>query len=155
MGGLPQHPPASGDLIKRGANRVEQVLKDHGLTPRHVSIHNLDCHCWRIQVTALEETAVCNRPGSVAGRRCQIGDIDPYEVNEAFAPKKAAGMAKTHRVPIPKNERQWRAIGMARLAKARKLMATSSRAWARGKRYGLQTMCEGGGVANVTIVEAL
>ena len=48
------------------------------------------------------------------------------------------------------------ALGHPLGASGTKLMATLVHALkARGKKYGLQTMCEGGGVANVTIVEAL
>jgi acetyl-CoA C-acetyltransferase len=48
------------------------------------------------------------------------------------------------------------ALGHPLGATGAKLMATLVHALrARGKRYGLQTMCEGGGMANVTIVEAL
>ena len=48
------------------------------------------------------------------------------------------------------------ALGHPLGASGTKLMSTLIHALrARGKRYGLQTMCEGGGVANVTIVEAL
>ena len=48
------------------------------------------------------------------------------------------------------------ALGHPLGASGTKLMATLVHALrARGKRFGLQTMCEGGGIANVTIVEAL
>jgi acetyl-CoA C-acetyltransferase len=48
------------------------------------------------------------------------------------------------------------ALGHPLGASGTKLMATLTHALrARGKRYGLQTMCEGGGVANVTIVERM
>ena len=48
------------------------------------------------------------------------------------------------------------ALGHPLGASGTKLMATLVHALhARGKKYGLQTMCEGGGVANVTIIEAL
>jgi acetyl-CoA C-acetyltransferase len=48
------------------------------------------------------------------------------------------------------------ALGHPLGASGTKLMSTLVHALkARGKRYGLQTMCEGGGIANVTIVEAL
>ncbi len=48
------------------------------------------------------------------------------------------------------------ALGHPLGASGAKLMATLVHALkARGKRYGLQTMCEGGGLANVTIVETL
>jgi len=87
----------------------------------------------------------------------QIGDIDLYEVNEAFAPvplawAKALG-ADAQRLNVNGGAI---ALGHPLGASGTKLMTTLIYALhARGKRYGLQTMCEGGGMANVTIVEKL
>lgn len=86
-----------------------------------------------------------------------IADIDLYEVNEAFAPVplawvKALG-ADADRLNVNGGAI---ALGHPLGASGTKLMTTLVHALgARGKRYGLQTMCEGGGMANVTIVERL
>ena len=85
------------------------------------------------------------------------GDIDLYEVNEAFAPVPLAWLRETGADPDRLNVNGGAiALGHPLGASGTKLMATLVHALkARGLRYGLQTMCEGGGMANVTIVEAL
>jgi acetyl-CoA C-acetyltransferase len=86
-----------------------------------------------------------------------IDDIDLYEVNEAFAPV-PAGLAPPHRRRPRQAERQRRRHRARPPARrlGTKLMTTLLYAMKdRGARYGLQTMCEGGGLANVTIVERL
>ena len=90
-----------------------------------------------------------------AGMR--IDDIDLYEVNEAFAPVPLAWLKHLGADPARLNVNGGAiALGHPLGATGAKLMATLVHALhARGKRYGLQTMCEGGGIANVTIVEAL
>jgi acetyl-CoA C-acetyltransferase len=86
-----------------------------------------------------------------------IADIDLYEVNEAFASVplgwlKALG-ADANRLNVNGGAI---ALGHPRGAAATKLMPTLVHALgARGQRYGLQTMCEGGGMANVTVIERL
>jgi acetyl-CoA C-acetyltransferase len=86
-----------------------------------------------------------------------IDDIDLFEVNEAFAPVPLAWLRHTHADPAKLNVNGGAiALGHPLGASGAKLMATLVHALrARGKRFGLQTMCEGGGLANVTIVEAL
>ena len=86
-----------------------------------------------------------------------IGDIDLYEVNEAFAPVPLAWLREIGANPARLNVNGGAiALGHPVGATGTKLMATLVHALrARGGRYGLQTMCEGGGIANVTIVEAL
>ena len=86
-----------------------------------------------------------------------IGDIDLYEVNEAFAPVPLAWLKHTRADPERLNVNGGAiALGHPLGASGAKLMATLIHALrARGGKYGLQTMCEGGGLANVTIVEAL
>jgi acetyl-CoA C-acetyltransferase len=90
-----------------------------------------------------------------AGMR--IDDIDLYEVNEAFAPVPLAWLQSLHADPDKLNVNGGAiALGHPLGSSGTKLMATLIHALrARGKRYGLQTMCEGGGIANVTIYEAL
>ena len=86
-----------------------------------------------------------------------IDDIDLFEVNEAFASVPVAWLQKTGADPERLNVNGGAiALGHPLGASGTKLMTTLVHALkARGKRYGLQTMCEGGGMANVTIVERL
>jgi acetyl-CoA C-acetyltransferase len=86
-----------------------------------------------------------------------IDDIDLYEVNEAFAPVPLAWLqvtgAKASRLNVNGGAIS---LGHPLGASGTKLMTTLVHALhQRGGRYGLQTMCEGGGLANVTIVERL
>lgn len=87
----------------------------------------------------------------------KIDDLDLYEVNEAFAPIPMAWMKHLGADPDKLNVNGGAiALGHPLGATGAKLMATLVYGLrARGGRYGLQTMCEGGGMANVTIVEAL
>ncbi len=132
----------------------EQVLKDHGLIPM-ARIHNLT-------VTAGDPVIMLEEPLFATDRALQraglsIHDIDLYEVNEAFASVPLAWLKHTGADPERLNVNGGAiALGHPLGASGTKLMATLIHALkARGKKYGLQTMCEGGGVANVTIVEAL
>jgi acetyl-CoA C-acetyltransferase len=86
-----------------------------------------------------------------------IDDIDLYEVNEAFAPVPIAWLRETGGDPAKLNVNGGAiALGHPLGASGAKLMTTLVNALRkRGKKYGLQTMCEGGGQANVTIVERL
>ena len=87
----------------------------------------------------------------------KIDDIDLFEVNEAFASVPLAWLQNTGADPARLNVNGGAiALGHPLGASGTKLMTTLVHALhARGKRYGLQTMCEGGGLANVTIVERL
>ncbi|CAN7747865.1 acetyl-CoA C-acetyltransferase [Pseudorhodoferax sp. LjRoot39] len=86
-----------------------------------------------------------------------ISDIDLFEVNEAFAPIPLAWLQATGADPARLNVHGGAiALGHPLGASGTKLMATLVHALGtHGKRYGLQTMCEGGGMANVTIIERL
>ena len=86
-----------------------------------------------------------------------IDDIDLFEVNEAFASVPVAWLQQTHADPDKLNVNGGAiALGHPLGASGAKLMATLIHALkARGKKWGLQTMCEGGGLANVTIIERL
>ena len=86
-----------------------------------------------------------------------INDIDLFEVNEAFASVPVAWLQATGADPARLNVNGGAiALGHPLGGSGAKLMTTLVHALkARGKRYGLQTMCEGGGMANVTIVERL
>ncbi len=86
-----------------------------------------------------------------------IGDIDLYEVNEAFASVPLAWAKALDADPARLNVHGGAiALGHPLGGSGAKLMATLvSSLHDRGARYGLQTMCEAGGMANVTIVERL
>ncbi|MBX3623600.1 MAG: acetyl-CoA C-acetyltransferase [Rhizobacter sp.] len=86
-----------------------------------------------------------------------IDDIDLYEVNEAFAPVPLAWLQVTGADASRLNVNGGAiSLGHPLGASGTKLMTTLVHALhQRGGRYGLQTMCEGGGLANVTIVERL
>lgn len=86
-----------------------------------------------------------------------VDDIDLFEVNEAFAPVPLAWLQVTGADPARLNVNGGAiALGHPLGASGTKLMTTLVHALHdRGGRYGLQTMCEGGGMANVTIVERL
>lgn len=140
---------ASGVLIVN-----ERALKTHKLTPL-ARIVNLT-------VTAGDPVIMLEEPIPATLRALKrsgmsIDDIDLYEVNEAFAPVPLAWLQKTGGDPEKLNVNGGAiALGHPLGASGTKLMATLTHALrARGKRYGLQTMCEGGGVANVTIVERM
>jgi acetyl-CoA C-acetyltransferase len=87
----------------------------------------------------------------------KLDDIDLFEVNEAFAAVPMAWLKALDADPAKLNVNGGAiALGHPLGASGTKLMATLLHALeARGGRYGLQTMCEGGGIANVTIVERL
>jgi acetyl-CoA C-acetyltransferase len=86
-----------------------------------------------------------------------INDIDLFEVNEAFASVPVAWLQATGADPARLNVNGGAiALGHPLGGSGAKLMTTLVHALkARNKRYGLQTMCEGGGMANVTIIERL
>jgi acetyl-CoA C-acetyltransferase len=86
-----------------------------------------------------------------------IDDIDAFEVNEAFAPVPLAWLQATGADPAKLNVNGGAiALGHPLGASGTKLMTTLIHVLQqRGGRYGLQTMCEGGGMANVTIIERL
>lgn len=86
-----------------------------------------------------------------------IDDIDLYEVNEAFASVPLAWLKSLNADPQKLNVHGGAiALGHPLGASGTKLMTTLLYALQqKNKRYGLQTMCEGGGMANVTIVERL
>jgi acetyl-CoA C-acetyltransferase len=132
----------------------EQALKDHGLTPV-ARIVNLTVTAGDPVIMLEEPLFATDRALKRAG--LSIGDIDLYEVNEAFAPVPMAWLNHVGADPERLNVNGGAiALGHPLGASGTKLMATLVHALRkRGGRYGLQTMCEGGGIANVTIVEAL
>ena len=149
---------ATSSQICDGSSAVlvvsEAALKAHGLTPL-ARIHNLTVTAGDPVIMLEEPLFATDRALRRAGMR--IEDIDLYEVNEAFAPVPLAWLKHTGADPVRLNVNGGAiALGHPLGASGTKLMATLVHALrATGKKYGLQTMCEGGGVANVTIVEAL
>ncbi|WP_342640311.1 acetyl-CoA C-acetyltransferase [Rhodoligotrophos ferricapiens] len=148
---------ANASQICDGSSAVlimsEKALKEHGLKPL-ARIHNLTVTAGD-PVIMLEEPIPATRK-ALAKAGMTIDDIDLYEVNEAFAPVPLAWLRETGADPDKLNINGGAiALGHPLGASGTKLMATLVHALrAQGKRYGLQTMCEGGGIANVTIVEA-
>ncbi|CAN7310185.1 acetyl-CoA C-acetyltransferase [Phenylobacterium sp. LjRoot225] len=149
---------ATASQVCDGASGVlvvsESALKAHGLTPL-ARIHNLTVTGGDPVIMLDEPIRATQRALQRAGMR--VDDIDLYEVNEAFAPVPLAWLKMIGADPQKLNVNGGAiALGHPLGASGTKLMATLIYALkARGKRYGLQTMCEGGGIANVTIVEAL
>ncbi len=140
---------ASGVLVVN-----ERALKAHNLTPMARIVN--------MTVTAGDPVIMLEEPVNATHRALRragmsLADIDLYEVNEAFAPIPLMWLRGVDADPEKMNVNGGAiALGHPLGATGTKLMATLLYALkARGKRYGLQTMCEGGGVANVTIVEML
>ena len=104
-------------------------------------------------IVAAGRTAGGKRGGRLSGWH----PVDLAEVNEAFASVPLAWLQSTGANPATLNVNGGAiALGHPLGASGTKLMTTLVHALhARSKRYGLQTMCEGGGQANVTIVERL
>jgi acetyl-CoA C-acetyltransferase len=149
---------ATSSQICDGSSAVlvvsEAALKTHGLTPL-ARIHNLTVTAGDPVIMLEEPLFATDRALARAG--LTIDDIDLFEVNEAFASVPLAWLKHTGADPERLNVNGGAiALGHPLGASGTKLMATLVHALrARGKKYGLQTMCEGGGVANVTIIEAL
>jgi acetyl-CoA C-acetyltransferase len=149
---------ANASQICDGASGVmvvsEKALKAHNLTPL-ARIVNLTV-TGGDPVIMLEEVIPATRR-ALDRSGMSIADIDLYEVNEAFAPVPLAWLREIGADPARLNVNGGAiALGHPLGASGTKLMTTLVHALkARGKRYGLQTMCEGGGLANVTIIEAV
>ncbi|BAP95215.1 steroid 3-ketoacyl-CoA thiolase FadA6 [Mycobacteroides abscessus] len=132
----------------------EGAVKAHGLKPR-ARIHH---------ISARGDDPVFMLTGPIPATRYALAktgltmdDIDVVEINEAFAPVVLA-WAKELDVDLKKVNPNGGAIALGHPlgATGAKLFATMLGELERtGGRYGLQTMCEGGGTANVTIIERL
>jgi acetyl-CoA C-acetyltransferase len=132
----------------------EAALKRYGLTPR-ARIHHLsvraDDPIWHLTAPIAATAHALKKAGM------KIQDIDLVEINEAFASVVMAWLAETGCDPARTNVNGGAiALGHPLGASGAKLMTTLLHELERtGGRYGLQTMCEGGGQANVTILERL
>ncbi len=149
---------ANASQICDGAAAVlvvsERALKSLGLQPK-ARIVNLTVTAGD-PVIMLEEPIRATRQ-ALERAGMQLEDIDLYEVNEAFASIPLAWLKALDADAAKLNVNGGAiALGHPLGASGARLMTTLVHALrARGLRYGLQTMCEGGGIANVTIVEAL
>ena len=132
----------------------ERALTEHGLTPRarihHLSVRGEDPI--RMLSAPIPATAYALKKAGMS-----IGDIDLVEINEAFAPVVLAWLKETGADPERVNVNGGAiALGHPLGATGVRLMTTLLHELERtGGRFGLQTMCEGGGQANVTIIERL
>jgi acetyl-CoA C-acetyltransferase len=132
----------------------EQAVKDHGLTPR-ARIHH-------ISVLADDPILMLTAPipatkAALKKAGLSLDDIDLIEINEAFASVVLAWQ-KELGADLSKVNVNGGAIALGHPigATGTRLMTTLLfELERRGARYGLQTMCEGGGQANVTIIERL
>ncbi|HZQ57475.1 MAG TPA: acetyl-CoA C-acetyltransferase [Acidimicrobiales bacterium] len=132
----------------------EQALRDHNLTPRarvhHISVRGADPI---YMLTApIPATAYALQKAGMT-----LDDIDLVEINEAFASVVLAWQKETGADLAKVNVNGGGiALGHPLGATGARLMTTLLHELERtGGRYGLQTMCEGGGQANVTIIERL
>ncbi len=132
----------------------EAALKRYNLTPRarivHMSVRAAD-PIWMLTAPIPATEYAMKKSGM------KLQDIDLVEINEAFASVPMAWLIETG-YPIEKTNVNGGAIALGHPlgASGTKLMTTLLHELERsGGRYGLQTMCEGGGQANVTIIERL
>ncbi|GAA4874313.1 acetyl-CoA C-acetyltransferase [Saccharopolyspora cebuensis] len=132
----------------------ERFVAEHGLRPRarihHLAVRGAD-PVWMLTGPIPATEHALRRTG------LSVDDIDLFEVNEAFASVVLAWLAETGADPDRVN------VNGGAIALGHPIGATGTKLFAtllcelerRGGRYGLLTMCEGGGTANVTIVERL
>jgi acetyl-CoA C-acetyltransferase len=132
----------------------EAALKRYNLTPRarivHMSVRAAD-PIWMLTAPIPATEHAMKKSGM------KLQDIDLVEINEAFASVPMAWLIETG-YPIEKTNVNGGAIALGHPlgASGTKLMTTLLHELERtGGKYGLQTMCEGGGQANVTILERL
>jgi acetyl-CoA C-acetyltransferase len=147
---------ATASQISDGAAALliasEAAIERYGLTPR--------ARITALAVTGADPVFMLTAPMPateqvLARAGLKVGDIDVFEVNEAFAPVLLAWSAETG-ASLEKTNPNGGAIalghplGATGAVLATKLLHELERT---GGRYGLQTMCEGGGQANATIIE--
>jgi acetyl-CoA C-acetyltransferase len=132
----------------------ERAVRDHGLTPR-ARVHHLSCRgadpVYMLTAPIPATAYALERSG------LSLDDIDLVEINEAFASVVLAWQQETG-ADLDKVNVNGGAIALGHPlgATGTRLMTTLLCELERtGGRYGLQTMCEGGGQANTTIIERL
>ncbi|MDE3203786.1 MAG: acetyl-CoA C-acetyltransferase [Acidobacteriota bacterium] len=132
----------------------ERGLQTHGLKPR-ARIHHLSVRANDPVIMLTAPIPATEYALDKAGMT--IDQIDLVEINEAFASVVLAWLAETKADPAKVNVNGGAiALGHPLGATGARLMTTLLCELERtGGRYGLQTMCEGGGQANVTIIERL
>ncbi|MCI5074454.1 acetyl-CoA C-acetyltransferase [Oricola sp.] len=132
----------------------ERAVKEHGLKPRariHYMTVRADDPVWMLTAPIPATKHALEKSGM------SVDDIDLFECNEAFA---SIPMAWMKEIGIPHEKVNVNGGG---ISLGHPIGATGARLMTtllyelerRGDRYGLQTMCEGGGQANVTIIERL
>ncbi len=132
----------------------EDAVRTHGLKPRarihHLSVRGGD----PIMMLSAPIPATAYALGKAG---MSVDEIDAVEINEAFASVVLAWLKETGADPARVNPNGGAiALGHPLGATGTRLMTTLLNELERtGGRYGLQTMCEGGGQANVTIIERL
>ncbi len=132
----------------------EEAVQRHGLTPK-ARIHTL-------AVVGADPVMMLSGPIPATGRalakgKLTIDDIDVFEVNEAFAPVLIAWSRETG-ASLGKTNPNGGAIALGHpLGGTGAILMTKlvHELERTGGRYGLQTMCEGGGQANATIIERI
>ncbi|MFD2470467.1 acetyl-CoA C-acetyltransferase [Amycolatopsis silviterrae] len=132
----------------------ERAVAEYGLTPRarvhHLSVYGAD-PVWMLTAPIPATQRALEKAGM------SVGDIDLFECNEAFAPVVLAWMREIG-VPWEKVNVNGGGIALGHPIGATgvRLMTTLLHELERsGGRFGLQVMCEGGGQANVTVLERL
>jgi acetyl-CoA C-acetyltransferase len=153
-----RHSAAACSQISDGAAALliasERAVREHNLTPRarihHLSVRAAD-PIWMLTAPIPATAYALKRAGM------SLSDIDLVEINEAFAAVVLAWLADTGADPAKVNVNGGAiSLGHPLGATGARLMTTLLHELERtGGRYGLQTMCEGGGQANVTIIERL
>jgi acetyl-CoA acyltransferase len=150
--------PGNSSPLTDGASAAlimsEQRAVELGLTPR------ARFHAFAVSGSDPEIMLTGPIPATYKALRrsgLSIEDIDAYEVNEAFAPVPLAWAREFNADPAKLNPRGGAiALGHPLGGSGTRLMGTLLNYLEdTGGRYGLQTMCEGGGMANVTIIERL
>ncbi len=150
--------PGNSSPLTDGASAAlimsEEMASKLGLTPRARFISNVAVGSDPVEML----TGVIPATKKIlAKNKMSIGDFDTYEVNEAFAPVPLAWAHDLEADPEKLNPRGGAiAIGHPLGASGTRLLsALVGTLEQTGGRFGLQTMCEGGGMANATIIERI
>jgi acetyl-CoA C-acetyltransferase len=149
---------AMASQISDGAAAIlimnERAVNEYGVTPR-ARIHHMSV--WADDPIMMLSAPIPATQRALAKTGLKASDIDLVEINEAFAPVPMAWLRETEFEHEQINVNGGAiALGHPLGCTGARLMTTLLNELERtGGRYGLQTMCEGGGQANVTIIERL